>query len=327
MADTSEVYETANEWQIFIKKEKCPMTLRCLFTLTRPEFLVQENEAPGTMWHEDFIEVDFEDIEEWEDFNERNINTAFPSTIDHAVPYDQHLERPFDRLDRAIRIHEEKDIDKYFLDVIGPILSHALGHTAEKLYQGTQNPFSRRLRVPFTKDASKILLDKYATSTHAGQHLKQPNFPIYLPAKSMPRLEPRHDIVHVIGDSARTNSLDPACFSGSVDDYRRRGRNHMGKLAMYCRGSGTCLAFTMTHVGVTVFRFFIVDGTSATKPRVGAQQRTFPWCPKIVSSKEENIMSGIKAIYALAVMSLFPGGHAIQERSKLRSLADWPKIK
>jgi hypothetical protein len=282
---------------------------------------------PGTKWHNDFVDIRFQDIEEWEDFNERNANSAFPSVINHAVPFNEHLEVPFERLDHRRRIHEEKDVDDYFLDVIGPILGHALGHSADKLCEGTQNPSSRKLRIPFAKDASKIALPQHA-SPDAWQHEKRPNFPIYLPAKSMPRLTPSRDVIHVIGDSARTRSLDPAQSFADEAAYKGCGRNHVGKLAMYCRGAGTCLAFTMTHVGVTVFRFFVVEGTgTGTSSRLGVQQRTFPWCPKIVSSKEECVMSGIKAIYVLLVMSLFPEGHALQERSKLRSLADWPKIK
>ncbi|ETS86494.1 hypothetical protein PFICI_00322 [Pestalotiopsis fici W106-1] len=322
MADTSAEYDTTEEWEIFSKKENRPMTLRYLFALTRPDFLVQESTGAGTQWHNDFIEVNFEDIEEWQDFNEGNVNTAFLSAIDHAVPFNENLELPFDYMDHTARIREEKDVDKYFLNVIGPILSHALGHSAGKLYEGTQNPVSLKLRVPYKKDASKVTLPQYAM-TNATHHLKKPNFPIYLPAKSMPRLTPRKDIIHVIGDSARIKSLDPTrCFAKAAH-YKSFGRNHIGKLAMYTKGAGTCLAFTMTHIGVTVFRFFIVDGTS----RVGVQQRTFPWCPKLVASTEENVISGIKAIYVLMVMSLFPEGHAIQERSQLRSLADWPKIK
>lgn len=314
---------TLQLWYEYAKKEHLLLTPGHLFKLARPDFEVSESQAPGTKWDNDYVAIKFEDIEEWKDFQETNVNNAMGRIIEEPIDHpDWFLLDRFETWDSKTRIHEEKDIDNWFLDGATATLNHALNGTRDKLLANTHNEHARKLKFPYVKDASKVMLPQHA-ATDSKRHQKRPNFPVYLPAKSMPRLTPFRDVIYVLGDSARTNTLDPKNFYRNRRSFNDHGKNHLGKMAMYAKGSGTCLAFTMTHIGVTVFRFFIVDGTS----RLGVQHRTFPWCPEEGGSDKENLMSGIKAIYVLAVMSLFPEARTIRERSQLCSVADWPRMR
>lgn len=314
---------TLQLWYEYAKKEHLLLTPGHLFKLVRPDFEVVESRGPGTKWDDDYVDIDFEDIEEWDDFQETNVNNVMSRIIEEPIDHpDWFVLERFETLDSKTRICQEKDMDQWFLDGVVPTLNHALNGTRDKLLQNTHNEHARKIRFPYVKDASKVMLPQYA-STDNKRHQKRPNFPVYLPAKSMPRLTPFRDVIYVLGDSARTNTLNPKSFYLDEMSFRSHGKNHLGKMAMYAKGSGTCLAFTMTHIGVTVFRFFIVDGTS----RFGVQYRTFPWSPEEGACDKENLMSGIKAIYVLTVMSLFPEARKIRERSQLCSVADWPRMR
>ncbi|KAK9421585.1 hypothetical protein SUNI508_05515 [Seiridium unicorne] len=257
---------TVDQWKKWSHKENRPLTSRYLFTLTRPVLLADERDHADTRWGKDFVRIDFRDVEFWDDFNETNINQAFHRVIDHKTSFTNYLDKILGNLDQ-------------------PTKSHALEDTRELLVEATGSESASKVRIPYFKEASKVVLPGHRGS--GKQHQKRPNFPIYLPAKSMPRMTPSKDVIYVIGDSAKTRSLGPACFANS-HEFEDFGEAHIGKIAMYAKGAGTCLAFTMTHVGVTVFRFFTVDGTS----RLGVQQRSFPWCPDWVSLPAENHMSG-----------------------------------
>ncbi|KAK8878867.1 hypothetical protein PGQ11_000161 [Apiospora arundinis] len=183
------------------------------------------------------------------------------------------------------------------------------------------NEMALKLRIPFSKEAVKVSLPRQEGEAET---LKRPNFPIYLPAKSMPGMKPSKDVVFVIGETARTVVWDPDCFR-TAKDYKNNGRIHLGKVAMYCRAADTCLAFTMTTAGATMFRFFTIDNGDDTE-RWGVQLVTFPWSPKWLPLPKENLMSGTKAIWASIMMSLDPEGRRIQRRGNLRPLASWPRF-
>ncbi|KAK8068906.1 hypothetical protein PG994_005522 [Apiospora phragmitis] len=146
-----------------------------------------------------------------------------------------------------------------------------------------------KLRIPFQKEAVKVSLPEQ-------EGLKRPNFPIYLPAKSMPGMKPPKDIVFVIG-----------------------------KVAMYCKAADTCLAFTMTTEGATMFRFFTIENEDGTE-RWGVQLATFPWCTDWHRRPEETELSAAKAIWASIMMSLDPKARRIQRRANIRSLDSLPRF-
>ncbi|KAK7931248.1 hypothetical protein PG985_001960 [Apiospora marii] len=269
--------------------------------MTRPNLKANESEQhPGTAWGKGFISINFEDIEEWEEFTEGNVNKAFFEVLDHAIPQGSHLNAPFGALDRPTTIKMEEDIDQFFLDVIGPIISHSIECTRGLLRDASGNDMALKLCVPFKTEAVKVKLPEEEDGEgECSQGSKRPNFPIYLPAKSMPGMKPRTDVVFVIV--------------------------HLGKVAMYCKAAGTCLAFTMTTVGATIFRFFTIDNGDGTE-RWGVQQATFPWCPKWHPLPAENELSAAKAIWASIMMSLDPEARRIQSRDHIRPLCRTKKM-
>ncbi|KAM0807119.1 hypothetical protein AB5N19_07458 [Seiridium cardinale] len=220
---------TVDQWKKWSHKENRPLTLRYLFTLTRPVLLADERDHAGTRWGKDFVRIDFRDVEFWGDFNETNINRAFHRVIDHRAPFTNYLDEILGNLDQPTMIYLEQDIDELFLNTIGPILSHALENTRELLVEATGSESASKVRIPYSKEASKVVLPEHGDS--GKQHQKRPNFPIYLPAKSMPRMTPSKDVIYVIGDSAKTRSLDPACFANS-HEFEDFGEAHMGKIAI-----------------------------------------------------------------------------------------------
>lgn len=315
---------TEEIWSAYAEKERLPLKPYLLFSLARPQFAVQESNGRITGWLPDFIPIAFGDIEPWGDFEATVVNGAMRRIFDEDLRDPSRVvKRAFEQVDVITRIEVEEDLDDFFLKVIAPILRHAWDGTRAKLIKYTRNENARMLTVPYDKDESKIKLPQHASSEMIKQHRKRPNFPIYVPAHEMGAYYPPEDVIHVVGDSARTKSLNPKYSFINKECYKKCGLNHLGKMAMYAKGSGTCLAFTMTHIGVTVFRFFIVDGTS----RLGVQQRTIPWRTEEVGRGKDNPLSGIQAIYVLMVMSLFPEGRTMRERSQLRSIADWPRMR
>ncbi|KAK8097778.1 uncharacterized protein PG998_013264 [Apiospora kogelbergensis] len=289
--------------------------------MARPNLQPNESLHPGTAWDKSFIEIKFDDIEEWADFTEKHANNAFCKVLDQSIPQGNHLNAPFTVIDQQKIIEEEEDIDNYFLQAIGPILSHSIECTKDLLRDASGNEMALNLRVPFSTEAVKIRLPG---DNAYSQHLKRPNFPIYLPAKSMPGMKPPTDVIFVIGESARTVVWDPSC-SKDRETYKFHGRIHLGKVAMYCKAANTCLAFTMTTEGATVFRFFTIDNGDGTE-RWGVQQATFPWCPEWHPLPAENDMSAAKAIWTTIMMSLDPEGREIQRRDILRPLSSWPRF-
>lgn len=270
------------------------MTSRYLFTMTRPDLNAQESTNPGTAWGKGFININFNDIEEWDEFTEANVNKAFFEILDQSIPQGNHLNGPLGALDRPRTIVKE-DMDDYFFQVIGPIVSHSIECPRELLRGASGNDMALKLHVPFKKEAVKVQLPESEDGEEAdSQGLKCPNFPIYLPAQSMPGMKPRTDVVFVIGESARNMVWEPNCFK-NLSTFRTNGRIYPGKVAMYCKAAGTCLAFTMTTAGATIFRFFTIENDDGTE-RFGVQQATFPWCPKLQRLPAENELSAAKAI-------------------------------
>ncbi|KAK8084356.1 hypothetical protein PG997_005627 [Apiospora hydei] len=317
----SQKKNTMQRFQEFRKNGDLPLTSRYLFTMTRPDLLSEESTHHGTAWGKGFIEIDFNDIEEWTEFNEKNANSAFFKVLDHPIPQGNHLNAPLAAIDQPKIIKVEEDIDNYFLQAIGPILRHSIECTRDLLRDKSGNDMALKLQVPFKTEAAKVRLPEAEGSV---QHLKRPNFPIYLPAKSMPGMKPPKDVFFVIGESARTMVWNPDCFR-ERSEFQDHGHVHLGKVAMYCKAAGTCLAFTMTTVGATVFRFFTIENEDGIE-RWGVQLATFPWCPEPVKSGEENAMSAPKAIWTIIMMSLDPEGRRIQRRDNLRPLASWPRF-
>lgn len=316
---------TLRAWENWSTEEDRPMTSRYLFTMTRPDLNANESKHPGTAWGNGFINIDFDDIEEWDEFTEGNVNKAFFEILDHPIPQGNHLNAPFGALDRPTTIKMEEDIDKFFLQAIGPILSHSIECTRELLRDASGNDMALKLRVPFKTEAVKVYLPEEEEGGEEGsQGAKHPNFPIYLPAKSMHGMKPRTDVIFVIGESARTMVWDPDCFRNRRT-YKDNGKIHLGKVAMYCKAADTCLAFTMTAVGATLFRFFTIDNGDGTE-RWGVQQATFPWCPELQRLPAENEMSAAKAIWTSIMMSLDPEGRSIQRRDHIRPLCSWPRL-
>ncbi|KAK7991491.1 hypothetical protein PG988_000285 [Apiospora saccharicola] len=219
----------------------------------------------------------------------------------------------------------EEDIDNYFLQVIGPIISHSVECTRELLRDASGNVMALKLRVPFKTEAVKVKLpEEEEGEGESSQGAKRPNFPIYLPAKSMPGMKPPKDVVFVIGESARAMVWESNCYK-NLSTFKKHGKVHLGKVAMYCKAVGTCLASTMTSVGATIFRFFTIDNGNGTE-RWGVQLATFPWCPELRRLPEENDMSAAKAIWTSIMMSLDPEARRIQRRENIRPLCSWPRL-
>ncbi|KAK8044463.1 hypothetical protein PG993_004487 [Apiospora rasikravindrae] len=311
---------TMLKFQEWSKDEGLPLTSRYLFTMTRPSFSPQESDHPGTAWGKDFIEIDRSDIEEWSDFTEGNANNAFCKVLDAPIAQGSHLHEPFAALDRPAAVIFEEHLDDYFLKVVGPILSHSIECTRNLLSDASGNAMALKLRIPYTKEAVKVSVRQEDEK----ENLKRPNFPIYLPAKSMPGMKPSDDVIFVIGETARLLVWDPDCIK-SERAYQKNGQIHLGKVAMYCKAANTCLAFTMTTEGVTMFRFFTIANEDGTE-RWGVQLATFPWCPEWHPLPAENEMSGAKAIWVSIMMSLDPEGRRVQRRDNLRSLDSWPRF-
>ncbi|KAK6840411.1 hypothetical protein PG995_016165 [Apiospora arundinis] len=317
----SDSKNTLLTWAEFSTKEDRPLTSRYLFTMVRPDLQANESTHPGTKWDKDFIQIDRNDIEEWLDFTEGNVNNAFCKVLDNPISLGNHLIEPLKAIDKGTVIVSEENLDDYFLKVMGPIIGHSVECTRSLLSDASGNEMALKLRIPFSKEAVKVSLSRQEGEAET---LKRPNFPIYLPAKSMPGMKPSKDVVFVIGETARTVVWDPDCFR-TAKDYKNNGRIHLGKVAMYCRAADTCLAFTMTTAGATMFRFFTIDNGDDTE-RWGVQLVTFPWSPKWLPLPKENLMSGTKAIWASIMMSLDPEGRRIQRRGNLRPLASWPRF-
>ncbi|KAK8121211.1 hypothetical protein PG999_005331 [Apiospora kogelbergensis] len=290
--------------------------------MARPNLQPNESSHPGTAWDKSFVGINFNDIEEWADFTEENANKAFYKVLDHSISQGNHLNAPFTAIDRQTTIEHEEDIDRYFLQAIGPIISHSIECTRDLLSNASGNEMALNLRVPFSTEAAKIRLP--GDDNHSSQHLKRPNFPIYLPAKSMPGMKPTTDVIFVVGESARSVVWDPYCFKDPAK-FAKNGFVHLGKVAMYCKAADTCLAFTMTTEGATVFRFFTLDNGNG-KERWGVQVATFPWCPEWHPLPAENDMSAAKAIWCCIMMSLDPEGRKIQRKDNLRPLSSWPRF-
>jgi hypothetical protein len=312
------------EVEKFVKDQNISMKTRYLMTAARPNIVDGESEYPGTAWDEDYIRVRFEDIEEWADFGETNANRAFFRVLDNAVQSVIHLRTPFAKLEEPLSVVYEEDIDKLFLDSIGPILSHNFECNRKLLQQLSGNDYVSKLRIPWTKEAVKIELPGKTKNDNTERRPKRPNFPVYVPAKSMPRMTPAHGIIFVVGEAARLKALKPISLMSSKD-FKDHAENHIGKLAMYCYWGKTCLAFTMTVTGVTVFRFFTIpDGNSNV--RLGLQYKSFPWSPNPVPTGAENEMSGMKAIWTIIHMSIHPAARKIKSRDELLSLKHWPQL-
>ncbi|KAK8054160.1 hypothetical protein PG996_013461, partial [Apiospora saccharicola] len=244
-----------------------------------PRLNANESEHPGTAWGKGFITINLEDIEEWDDFTEGTVNKALFEILDHPIPQGSHLNAPFGAIDRPTTIKMEEDIDNYFLQVIGPIISHSVECTRELLRDASGNDMALKLRVPFKTEAVKVKLpEEEEGEGESSQGAKRPNFPIYLPAKSMPGMKPPKDVVFVIGESARAMVWEPNCYK-NLSTFKKHGKVHLGKVAMYCKAVGTCLAFTMTSVGATIFRFFTIDnGNDQEQQRaLRAKDKTCDW--------------------------------------------------
>ena len=314
-----------NTWEEFSNAEQVELSSRYLLTMALPRLVPDESSHSGTSWNHDFIVVDYADVESWTDFTESNLNGVFGRILSYATPWSQNLDGVFEQMNQPRLVHSEDDTDQLFLENIAPVLRHSLDCTKGILSQALQDKSVTGLQIPSEKEATKISLPQYLNDP---KHFKKPNFPIYLPARSLPDRTPHKDIIFMIGESARTEILSPASFNNS-HTYKAHGRIHLGKLAMYCKYGGSSLAFTMTHLGVTAFRFFEIPNGDGTF-RMGAQHVFAPWVPECydrpVPHGQDNYLSGAKAIWGLLMMSLTSEGRRLVERSQLRPINQWTPL-
>ena len=303
------------------------MTSRYLLTMTMPRLVADESTHHGTTWSDDFIEVDFKDIEPWTDFTETNLNRVFGRVLSSSTPWSKSIESAFSNLDRPRIIEHEEHLDEVFLQNIAPVLRHSLQCPRGVLRDAVGLDYVTKIRIPRVAEAVKISLPQYNNDP---KHFKRPNFPIYLPAGAglVPGTAPGQDVIFVIGESARLAVLDPGCF-GDPLVYKKSGRVHIGKLAMYCKNRGTSLAFTMTHLGVTAFRFFEIPNGDGTV-RMGLQQMFAPWVPACfpgrVPQGQDNQLSGAKAIWGLLMAALSSEGRRLVSKDRLRPLTEWAAL-
>ena len=318
---------TQNTWESFSNGEQVELTSRYLLTMAMPRLVADESAHHGTTWSDDFIEVNFRDIEPWTDFTETNLNRVFGRVLRSSTPWSKSIENAFANLDRPRIIEKEENLDEVFLENIAPVLRHSLQCTKGVLRDALGCDYVTKIRIPPVAEAVKISLPQYNNDP---KHFKRPNFPIYLPAGAgvVPGTVPGQDVIFVIGESARLAVLDPECFVNSTV-YRRSGRIHIAKLAMYCKHGGTSLAFTMTHLGVTVFRFFTIPNGDGTL-RMGLQHMFAPWVPACfpgdVPAGQDNQLSGAKAIWGLLMASLSAEGRKLVSRDQLRPLTQWAAL-
>lgn len=305
-----------NRWRAWSEVIERPITVERPVERVQPRFLDRETAVCSTLApHPDHIEITFDHTEHWNDFNETNIDQAFRGFFQHQIPSADHLAGTWLALAQDTVISMEEDLNDFFVGTVCPILHHALECSRVLLKEATDNTHVHTLRFP--DKCRPFAIRPFRCDEGGPKRVKFPNFPIYVPRRSLEQLKPNRDVVFVTGETAQMVTFHPACFSDK-ETFAAHGSTHLAKLAMYARKyTNTCLAFTCTCQSVTVFRFFIVACTGGGE-ELGVQHQTFAWRPALRGQ-----MSAAKAIMALIVMGLNPKARRFHHRMDLGPLNLW----
>ncbi|KAI0596167.1 hypothetical protein F4775DRAFT_604127 [Biscogniauxia sp. FL1348] len=171
-----------------------------------------EETSSGTKMHDDFIKVQYEDLEPWTDFNKANIYAMFGDLLDQNVLWNwgSFLGTGKDACtERTFNIKSEADVNDMFRNTLTKIVQHTWDTTApilqERLNPGTSKSIimnfeGTTIRVPAKAGNEKIhsapnkdekeSLKRKASDDIVGAHLKKkfksaktwnkkPDWPVY----------------------------------------------------------------------------------------------------------------------------------------------------
>lgn len=270
--------------------------------------------ARSTKPHKDFLKIEFDDVEVWDDFTEENADTAFGSFFEVMIPTSEAVKSAQAAVNdegHSPLICVEEDVSALFANRVQPILNAALQQLRVKMQQAVGIRTCRELSMQF-----KGMVHQGGNS--GPSQAKRPNLFLFAEGKFVHCFAPiEANQFWVVGDSTRAQVFDHHDLF--IEEAYSKARVTIVKLGMWAKASNTCLAFTMSQHGVTVFRFFHKRNEDGSL-RNGAQAQFFPW------TAPEGKMAAAKAIWTLIMMSLKEEDRQLVLRNKLRSLDQWPRL-
>lgn len=104
-----------------------------IFGAPAPRIHMEENTAAGTKWNGDFATVEWEDISEWEDFDNVNINQLLKETMNESLPWTlaDDLRLRMSR-EKTYVIRSEADINSMFYESMVDPVTKSMNHACAK---------------------------------------------------------------------------------------------------------------------------------------------------------------------------------------------------
>lgn len=133
-----------------------------------------ESKAKGTGWHDDFATVEWEDIQEWDDFSNENIDAILQGVLPQPVPWTQRDEDKFeDGRRETYHIKRESDVNTMFQGSMVSVIQKVVDHVCPQIRSGIRlDPVE--LETKF--EGANVKISKGGRTASAS---KQPDWPIY----------------------------------------------------------------------------------------------------------------------------------------------------
>ena len=279
-----------------------------LFKAPPPQITLKESKAAGTGWHDDFATIEWEDIKEWEDFNDENVNEILKPVIHEPVAWTEADEVKL-RVSRKETYHIkfENDVNRMFENSMVNLISKTMNSVCPKIRNGLgMQPVD--LETKF--EGAKIKLSKGKGNTSAS---KQPDWPIYEKDES----QSKPSQIYVAGEAKRDRVFNPEWLADKILYEEEDGAYiTLGQVGMYSYYGKTRYAFVVTSVSLTVMRYHFIS-KDAKRLRLGIEYKT------IGVSVQGSQLTATKAIVALAVMSMHDKQRDIVPKDQVLPLNTW----
>lgn len=279
-----------------------------LFKAPPPRINIEgESTAAGTGWHDDFATIHWEDIKEWEDFSNENVNELLKGVIHEPVSWTEADEVKLrDSRKEMYHIGFESDVNKMFegsmLDVVSKTMKCVCPRIRSEL---SMQPVE--LETKFEGAKIKIPREKGTTSAS-----KQPDWPIYKRLNS--KSKPSH--IYVAGEAKRNYVFNPEWLQSKMVYAKKHAYITLGQVGMYSYYGKTRYAFIVTSVSLTVLRYHFIS-KDAVNLRLGVEYKVIPL------SMQGSQLTATKSIVALAAMSMHDKQRDVVPKDQVLPLNTW----
>lgn len=274
--------------------------------------------SDGTGWHEDFATIDHDDIQVWEDFNEKSLGQIIHGLSDETIPWTVQNENDLrSARHRTYRIMKEDDIDDMIKQSMVVPINHSMSYICSAIRRRLNIQLvGLQMKYKGTEIAvQKAKEEKTEERKKASVSYKKPDWPIY-DERSQRLSDGTLAQVYVAGETKRQRVFNPEWLKDKRKYRTRKANVSIGQVGMYCYYGKTRYGFILTSTTFTALRYNFI-AKDAEELHMGVEYKIIP----LTASGRQ--LTVVKAIVSLAALSVHDKHREVVPKSEIAALDLW----